>query len=222
LQGGEYGLVLVPFGEELVQHAGGLAAGFELFDRGLVGEGAEGGVFDDLFNVERSVLGGGFGEVEGGDLEAVEQEAGTAGIEVVGGDAFEDLGEGELDAGAVRELGDAGEGEGAEAGLAGRSVFDGAARGVVEVAEGLVAEAGAAAAATVGVDVAALIGVFFRIVSAIVHEYPSPVKTGQNLDWIGLRSGYPLGVSRRLSVLDSQARRMPKSDLSSYVRLLRV
>jgi hypothetical protein len=64
---------------------------------------------------------------------------------------------------------------------------------VVEVAEGLVAEARAAAAATVGVDVAALIGIAVRIVGVVVHDYPLPVKTGQNLDEIGLRSGYPLG-----------------------------
>ena len=35
-----------------------------------------------------------FGEVEAGDLEAVEQESGAAGIDVVGGDALEDFADG--------------------------------------------------------------------------------------------------------------------------------
>jgi hypothetical protein len=43
----------------------------------------------------------GFGEVEAGDLEAVEEEAGAAGVDVVGGDSLEDLADGVLDGGAV-------------------------------------------------------------------------------------------------------------------------
>jgi hypothetical protein len=183
------------FAEEFVEEAAGVAAGREFFDGGFVRERTEGGVFDDLLHVDVDCLGRGFGEVEGGDLETVEQQAGAALIEVVGGDALEDLGEGELDAGAVGELGDAREGEGAEAGLAGRGVLDGAARGVVEVAEGLVAQAGRAAAATVGVDVTALIGVFFRIVSTIVHDYPLPVKRGKILIKMGLGPDTPWGVT---------------------------
>jgi hypothetical protein len=46
-------------------------------------------------------------EVEAGDLEAVEKEAGAARIDGVGGDALEDFADGELDGGAVF-----GEGEG--------------------------------------------------------------------------------------------------------------
>jgi hypothetical protein len=42
-----------------------------------------------------------FGEVEAGDLEAVEEEAGAAGVDVVGGDALEDFADGGLDGGAV-------------------------------------------------------------------------------------------------------------------------
>jgi hypothetical protein len=42
-----------------------------------------------------------FGEVEAGDLEAVEEEAGAAGIDVVGGDALQDLADGGLDGGAI-------------------------------------------------------------------------------------------------------------------------
>ncbi len=40
------------FAEEFVEQAASFAAGFELFDGGLGREGAEGGVFDDLFNVD--------------------------------------------------------------------------------------------------------------------------------------------------------------------------
>jgi len=47
------------------------------------------------------VVGGGFGEVEAGDLESVEEEAGAAGVDVVGGDALEDFADGGLDGGAV-------------------------------------------------------------------------------------------------------------------------
>jgi hypothetical protein len=36
-------------------------------------------------------------EVEAGDLEAVEEEAGAAGVDVVGGDAAEDFADGALD-----------------------------------------------------------------------------------------------------------------------------
>ncbi len=62
---------------------------------------------------------------------------------------------------------------------------------MVEVAERLVAQAGRAATATVGVDVAALIGVFFRILSAIVHDYPLPVKRGKILMRLGLGPDTP-------------------------------
>jgi hypothetical protein len=43
----------------------------------------------------------GFGEVEAGDLEAVEEETGAAWVDVVGGDALQDLADGGLDGGAV-------------------------------------------------------------------------------------------------------------------------
>jgi len=39
-----------------------------------------------------------------GDLQAVEQEAGAFGVDVVGGEAAQDLGDGELDGGAVDVL----------------------------------------------------------------------------------------------------------------------
>jgi hypothetical protein len=47
------------------------------------------------------VAGSGFGEVEAGDLEAIEEEAGAAWVDVVGGDALEDFADGGLDGGAV-------------------------------------------------------------------------------------------------------------------------
>jgi hypothetical protein len=39
----------------------------------------------------------GFGQVQAGDLEAVEEETGSAGVDVVGGYALEDLADGVLD-----------------------------------------------------------------------------------------------------------------------------
>ena len=47
----------------------------------------------------------GFGEVEAGDLEAVEEEAGAAGVDFVGGDAAEDFANGGLDVGAIVGIG---------------------------------------------------------------------------------------------------------------------
>jgi hypothetical protein len=95
----------------------------------------------------------GFGEVEAGDLEAVEEEAGAAGVDFVGGDALQDFSDGGLDGGTVfgeRQI---------EGGAAASALFwvgDRAAGGVVVVAELFVAQAGAAAAVAVGEDVAAL------------------------------------------------------------------
>jgi hypothetical protein len=60
---------------------------------GAGGEGAQLGIGDDLFD-DFGLFGFGvmagqrFGEVEAGDLEAVEEEAGAAGVDVVGGDAL--------------------------------------------------------------------------------------------------------------------------------------
>jgi hypothetical protein len=95
----------------------------------------------------------GFGEVEAGDLEAIEEEAGAAGVDVVGCDALEDFADGGLDGGAVfleRQV---------EGGAAASALFwfgDRAAGGVVVVAELFAVQAGAAAAVAVGEDVAAL------------------------------------------------------------------
>jgi len=51
-------------------------------------------------------VGGGFGQVKAGDLQAVEEQAGAAGVDVVGGDALEDFADGVLDGGAVFGVGD--------------------------------------------------------------------------------------------------------------------
>jgi hypothetical protein len=77
-------------------------------------------------------------EVVGGEFDAVEDEAGALGIEGVGGDAGEDVGEGEMDGGVVLERGEG------EDGLVGdlAEVFGGAVGVVMVVAEALAAEAG--------------------------------------------------------------------------------
>jgi len=136
----------------------GAFALFGLADFGAWGEDAEGGVDGDLFDGLGFAGGFGvgldFGEVEAGDLEAVEEEAGAAGVDVVGGDALEDLADGSLDRGAVFGEWQV-EGGAAAAALA--WVGDGFARGVVVVAELFLAKAWAGAAVAVGEDVAALV-----------------------------------------------------------------
>lgn len=130
------------------------------FDDG--GKGAVFGVGDEVLN---NTVAGGRGElllareVLGGRPETVEEEAGAFGFERAVGDADEDLGDGELDGGAVF-----GEWE-FEA-----NVVDGEpawragawAGGVVEVAEVFLAEGWGAAAVAIGEDMAALeaFGVF--------------------------------------------------------------
>ncbi len=99
---------------------------------------------------------GRFGEIEAGDLETVEEEAGATGVDVIGGDALEDLADGQLNAGTIVGIGKR-EIEGGAAVSACARGFDGLAIGVMVVAEGFSAEAWAAATAAVGEDVAALV-----------------------------------------------------------------
>ncbi len=146
-----------------------------------------GGVVDDF--VDRLLgasLGVGLGKVAAGDLQAVEQNSGAAGVEGAGGEVLEDEADGELDGGAVlgeREIqrcrahpsaihpsarGALAGGPGTRTDGAPRFIVKrrqpagsvgiggGAAGGVVVVAEVFVAQAGAAAAAAVGEEVAAL------------------------------------------------------------------
>ena len=133
-----------------------------LADFGAGGEDAEDGVDGDLFYGLgcRLGFGGGlggglgFGEVEAGDLEAVKEEAGAAGVDVVGGDALEDLADGVLDGGSVFGERDF---EGGAAASAAARVSRGFAGVVVVVAELFLTQAWAAAAVAVGEDVAALV-----------------------------------------------------------------
>jgi len=67
-----------------------------------------------------------------------------------------DLGDGELEAGALGEVGGLGGGEDGLAATAGQRILDGATCGVVLVAESLIAEAGRLAAVPAGEDVTAL------------------------------------------------------------------
>ncbi len=110
-----------------------------------------GGLFDQFGSGFGGLL---FGKVEAGDLEAVEEKAGAARVDVVGGDALEDLADGVLDGRPVfreRDL------EGGATAAAGAWVLCRFAGVVVVVAEVFSAEAWAAAAVAVGEDVAALV-----------------------------------------------------------------
>ena len=103
-------------------------------------------------------LGGGLmavaAEVGAGDLQAVEEDAGALVVDVAGGEAAEDVVEGDLDGGAVVD------------GLHFEDAHAAGERGVLEagavvvVAEVLGAECGRAAAVSVGVDVAAEVAAF--------------------------------------------------------------
>ena len=114
-----------------------------------------GDLFDDFDGFGFGVaVGRGFGEVEAGDLEAVEEEAGAPGVDGVGGDAAENFADGLLDGGTIfgqRKV------EGGAAASTSLRVGDGFSGGVVVVAELFSAQAGAAAAMAVGEDVAALV-----------------------------------------------------------------
>jgi hypothetical protein len=172
------------FFEEAGDGAEGFFFGLEL---GSWGEWAEGGVEVDLGDGFGGFVLAGFLRAlvvifqgEAGDLEAVEEQAGAAWVEVVGGDALEDFADGELDAGALGEVAGGGEGEGGgllAAAFAGAEVGggDGAAGGVVVVTKIFLAKAGAGAAAAVGEDVAALeagFGVGFGAVVGLRHGWP--------------------------------------------------
>jgi hypothetical protein len=134
---------------------------------------------------------GGAGQVDAGDLEAVEEEAGALGVDLVGGDAAEDFADGALDGGAVLGVGQV---EGGAAATALAWVGDRAAGGVVVVTELFVAEAGAGAAASVGEDVAALVllDLFGCRWCGVLHGLvPYPVKSVQSLQKKRPASGLP-------------------------------
>ena len=141
-----------------------VAVGAVVIGRDEFGDGCEraegfveGDFFDGFGGDGVGMIGGDlliFLQVRRGDLEAVEEQGGAAGVDLVAGDAEQDLADGELDGGTVFRQG---QGEGGAAAAALERVGDRRAVGVVEVAKGLVAEAAAAAAAAVGEDVAALV-----------------------------------------------------------------
>ena len=167
---------------------------------------------DDLFDGLGLRLAGlvfcgafGFGEDAGGDLEAVEEESGAAGVDLVGGDALENFTEGLLDGGAVFGDGEL-EFEGCEWAVFGR----GFAGGVVVVAEVLVAERGRAAAVSGGEDVAALVAFGFHV--SPCFECQSLQKKRPESGLLVLTSG--LG-------LNAKARRLPGLYLYSFILTIR-
>ena len=162
------------------------------------GDGAVGWVFDGVLD---GFFGGCGFAVDGGqvyrrDLEAVEEEAGAAGVELVGGDALQDAGDGELDGGSVFDEVEVEGFAAAEGGFVGAGVLDGDAGGVVEVAELLVAEAGGAAAEAVGLDVAALEGLGVGEFGVHVCGYPLPGVCVQNIQSMRVRLVSTLGRIR--------------------------
>ena len=151
LLGGVF-IVLGPLFEE-DGFEGFFAGGFLEFR--LRGYGAVGfveGHFFDGFGGLGSL--GGFGEVGAGDLEGVEEESGAAGVDLVEGDALDDLADGGLDGAAV--LGEW-QVEGGLQTSAFAEVFHRAAGLVVVIAEMFSTEGARAAAVAVGEDVAALV-----------------------------------------------------------------
>jgi hypothetical protein len=158
LGGFAFRIILGVEGVQLFEEA--LGGAFGLIGAELRGWSEEAvlGIVDDLADDFCGWIGGaGFGQVAAGDLKAVEEQAGAARVDVVGGDAAEDFADGLLDGGMVFGIGKV------ESGLtaaAGGSVLDGPAGVVVVVAKAFgavgAADGGAAATAAVGEDVAAL------------------------------------------------------------------
>ena len=179
------GEVAFEFFEHELGGAFGLVGVFGFVEFGLGGEGAEGGVVVDLVDGLAGLgLGLVFGQVEAGDLETVEQEAGAAGVDFVEGDALQDFADGVLDGGAVFGVG---EGEGLPAAAALLEVLHRFSGGVVVVAEIFAAEAGAGAAAAVGEDVAAAEAGGFGVAHLVV-SLPG-VLLVQSLRNMAVRSG---------------------------------
>jgi hypothetical protein len=148
--------LFLTFAFELFEEQSDRALALELLDAGGGSQRAERGVFGDLLDEEgRLGVARFFGQGDDGGLQAVEQQAGAARVQVVGGDALQHQRDGVQDAAAVGELGGLGKLKGAEAGLARGGVLDGPAGGVVLVAELLPAQTGSGAAVAVREDVAA-------------------------------------------------------------------
>lgn len=87
---------------EFEEEAFGGAHGIVGAELGGWGEGAVGGVVNDFVDgFGGTSLGIGLGEVDAGDLKAVEEDSGAARVERAGGEVLEDEADGELDGGAV-------------------------------------------------------------------------------------------------------------------------
>jgi hypothetical protein len=130
------------------------------YDFGAWGEEAEAGVEDDLFDrFDGWGVGVLFGEIRARDLQGVEQQAGAAGVDFVGGDAVHDFADGVLDRAAVFRVG---QGEGGAVRLGGFvfPFWGGTAGGVVKITEFFAAQAGAGATAPGGENVTALEALF--------------------------------------------------------------
>jgi len=120
-----------------------VAVGAVVIGRDEFGDGCEraegfveGDFFDGFGGDGVGMIGGDlliFLQVRRGDLEAVEEQGGAAGVDLVAGDAEQDLADGELDGGTVFRQG---QGEGGAAAAALERVGDRRAVGVVEVAKG--------------------------------------------------------------------------------------
>ena len=126
-----------------------------------------------------------FAAVGGGDLEAVEQQAGALGIDLVGGKRTEDFGENHLDGGAVFEhgQGESGGGRNGCGGSVGDSLGGGDGEKVaaglkMEIAETVTADGDGGALLAAGTDVLALVE--FGFLSGR-HGYAPPPRVG----WAG-------------------------------------
>ena len=121
-------------------------------------EGSQIGMDDDVNDSLRRGCGGrNAWQIDRGNLESVEQEAGAPRVELVRGEAVEDLADCGLDGAAVLR---GGKGKGGAAVIALREILRRRslpdAGGVVVIAEVLLAKARAATTVAVGVDVTAL------------------------------------------------------------------
>jgi hypothetical protein len=117
------------------------------------------GIFDDFFDRSRPLIRFRFGDVAAGYLKAIEQKAGAAGIDLVGGDAAQDFTQRELKGGTIRGIGEV---ELIAFLFAQARVLDGRPVGGVVVAEVLAAQRPGAATPSVGVDMAAAVAGVIR------------------------------------------------------------
>jgi len=130
-----------------------LSVGPRVGGRLLLGsDEAELGIIDDFFDRSRPLIRFRFRDVAAGDLKAVEQKSGAAGIDLVGGDAAQDFSERDLEFGAVCGVS---EGELIAFLFAQARVLYGRPVGCVVVAEVLAAQRAGAATPPVGMDMAA-------------------------------------------------------------------